>query len=174
MNAPAASASPIRLDWPAEGISRVPYRVYTDPDLYALEQQRIFRGPAWNFLGLAAEVPNAGDFKATFVGDTPVDEHTTAAHDVRRLFSRPVRVRGTTRQYMNTNRKVYAENSRDPSHASPLHLFHCTLGWYRSTQESRAAEVIEMEGRGVKPSGSLISEGNIRAFWQVYRQMLGL
>jgi anthranilate 1,2-dioxygenase large subunit len=26
----------------------------------------------WNFLGLATEVPNAGDFKATFVGDTPV------------------------------------------------------------------------------------------------------
>ena len=65
MNAPVTPAPAIRLDWPAQGVSRVPYRVYTDADLYALEQDRIFRGPAWNFLGLAAEVPDAGDFKAT-------------------------------------------------------------------------------------------------------------
>jgi hypothetical protein len=31
-----------------------------------------------------------------------------------------------------------------------------------------------MEGRGVEPTGSLLSEGNIRAFWQVYRDTLGL
>jgi hypothetical protein len=40
--------------------------------------------------------------------------------------------------------------------------------------EAGATEVIEMEGRGVEPTGSLLSEGNIRAFWQVYRDMLGL
>jgi anthranilate 1,2-dioxygenase large subunit len=40
--------------------------------------------------------------------------------------------------------------------------------------EAGAAEVIEMEGRGVEPTGSLLSEGNIRAFWQVYRETLGL
>ena len=421
MNAPAALVITPKLDWPAEGVARVPYRVYTDPDLYALEQERIFRGPAWNFLGLAAEIPNAGDFKATFVGDTPVvmtrdgqgaihawvnrcahrgalvcrelrgnvgangthtcvyhqwaydaggnlvgvpfrrglggkggypadfeladhglqtlrveDYHglvfgtfdaglpaveahigATAAHYVQRIFNRPLRLLGTTRQYMNANWKVYAENLRDPYHASLLHLFHCTFGLYRSTQEggieldptlrhsvltsknkapesgrdgyvddklrtydetytladpsllagrpefadgksaviqtlfpnlviqqiantlavrqvlpkgignfelvwthfgyadddaeltairlkqfnligpaglismedgeatelvqraaeaaeAGAAEVIEMEGRGVEPTGSLLSEGNIRAFWQVYRETLGL
>jgi anthranilate 1,2-dioxygenase large subunit len=216
----------------------VPYRVYTDPGLYALEQERIFRGGAWNFLGLAAEVANPGDFKATFVGDTPVvvtrdsdgalhawvnrcahrgalvcrelrgngasgthtcvyhqwaydaggnlvgvpfrrglggkggypadfdladhglrrlrveDYHglvfgtfdadlpnveahigATAAHYVQRILNRPLRLLGTTRQYMNANWKVYAENLRDPYHASLLHLFHCTFGLYRSTQE---------------------------------------
>ena len=421
MNAPAAPVITPKLDWPAEGVTRVPYRAYTDADLYALEQERIFRGPAWNFLGLAAEVPNAGDFKATFVGDTPVvmtrddqgaihawvnrcahrgalvcrelrgnvgasgthtcvyhqwaydaggnlvgvpfrrglggkggypadfdladhglrrlrveDYHglvfgtfdaslpaveahigATAAHYVQRLFNRPLRLLGTTRQYMNANWKVYAENLRDPYHASLLHLFHCTFGLYRSTQEggieldptrrhsvltsknkapeagrdgyvddklrtydktyaladpsllagrpefadgksaviqtlfpnlviqqiantlavrqvlpkgvgnfelvwtyfgyadddaeltairlkqfnligpaglismedgeatelvqraaeaaeAGATEVIEMEGRGVEPTGSLLSEGNIRAFWQVYRETLGL
>ena len=51
--------------WPEEGISRVPYWVYTDPEVYELEQQKIFRGPTWNYLGLEAEVPNAGDFKST-------------------------------------------------------------------------------------------------------------
>jgi anthranilate 1,2-dioxygenase large subunit len=40
--------------------------------------------------------------------------------------------------------------------------------------EPGAAEVIEMEGRGVERAGSLLSEGNIRAFWQVYRDTLGL
>ena len=83
MNAPAIPVITPKLDWPAEGVTRVPYRVYTDPDLYALEQERIFRGAAWNFLGLAVEVPNPGDFKATFVGDTPVvltRDHDGALH----------------------------------------------------------------------------------------------
>src|SRR5215470_14047015 len=58
--------------WPAEGVTRVPYQVFTDPAIYAREQERIFRGPVWNYVGLEAELPNPGDYKATFVGDTPV------------------------------------------------------------------------------------------------------
>jgi len=58
--------------WPGEDCSRVPYQVYTDPELYALEQKRIFQGPVWNFLGLEAEIPNPGDYKNTFVGDAPI------------------------------------------------------------------------------------------------------
>ena len=58
--------------WPEEGLTRVPYWVYQDADLYAREQERIFRGDTWTFLGLEAEVPNAGDYKTTFVGDMPV------------------------------------------------------------------------------------------------------
>lgn len=58
--------------WPDEGVSRVPYRVYTDPDIYAVEQERVFRGSAWCFIGLESEVPEAGDYKTTYIGDTPV------------------------------------------------------------------------------------------------------
>jgi phenylpropionate dioxygenase-like ring-hydroxylating dioxygenase large terminal subunit len=58
--------------WPHEDTSRVPYRVYTDPELYALEQSRLFRGPTWNFLCLEVELPNSGDYKNTSVGDTPI------------------------------------------------------------------------------------------------------
>ena len=58
--------------WPSADVSRVPYRVYTDPDIYAQEQARIFRGPTWNFLCLDAEIPNPGDYKTTLVGDAPV------------------------------------------------------------------------------------------------------
>ncbi len=60
------------LKWPAEGLTRVPNQVYTDPAIYAAEQERIFRGPTWQFVGLEAEIPNAGDFKRDFIGDTPV------------------------------------------------------------------------------------------------------
>src|SRR5262249_44364207 len=44
----------------------------TDPEIYALEQQRLYRGPVWNFLCLECEIPNPGDYKTTWVGDTPV------------------------------------------------------------------------------------------------------
>ena len=58
--------------WPDDDISRVPYQVYTDAALYAREQERIFRGAAWNYVGLEAEVPNGGDFKTTYIGDAPI------------------------------------------------------------------------------------------------------
>jgi salicylate 5-hydroxylase large subunit len=58
--------------WPSEGSSRVPYWVYSDPEVYQREQERIFRGPSWSYVGLAAEVPEPGDFRRTHVGETPV------------------------------------------------------------------------------------------------------
>lgn len=71
MNAPHEETIGL-LEWPAEGETRAPYQVYLDPAIYEQEQERIFRGPAWSFLGLDVEVPNPGDYKSTFVGDTPV------------------------------------------------------------------------------------------------------
>ncbi|MCU0687060.1 MAG: Rieske 2Fe-2S domain-containing protein [Polyangiaceae bacterium] len=58
--------------WPEEGLTRVPYFLYDDPDIYAREQERIFRGRSWNYVALAAEVPAKGDFTRSYVGDTPV------------------------------------------------------------------------------------------------------
>ncbi|WP_408594829.1 aromatic ring-hydroxylating oxygenase subunit alpha [Limnohabitans sp.] len=58
--------------WPAEGSSRAPYWVYTDPDIYAQEQVRIFQGQTWNYLGLEAEVPEPGSFKTTYIGEQSV------------------------------------------------------------------------------------------------------
>jgi phenylpropionate dioxygenase-like ring-hydroxylating dioxygenase large terminal subunit len=67
-----AKTSETNFHWLPEGVTRVPYQVFTDPAVYAREQERIFRGPVWNYVGLEAELPNPGDYKATFVGDTPV------------------------------------------------------------------------------------------------------
>ena len=55
-----------------ELFTRVPYDYYVSEEIYALEQERIFGGPAWNYVGLAAEIPNPGDFLRTTVGDRPV------------------------------------------------------------------------------------------------------
>src|SRR5439155_924160 len=60
------------LEWPKEGNSRVPYRVFADPDIYRAELERIFLGPSWQYLVLANELPEVGDYKTTFVGETPV------------------------------------------------------------------------------------------------------
>jgi anthranilate 1,2-dioxygenase large subunit len=58
--------------WPRDGSSRVPYWIFQDRDIYDAEQQRIFQGPAWNYLCISVEVKNTGDFVTTFVGDVSV------------------------------------------------------------------------------------------------------
>jgi anthranilate 1,2-dioxygenase large subunit len=220
----------------AETAYRVPFRVFTDSDIYRREQERIFRGENWSFVALEAEIPAVGDFKSTFIGDTPIivtrDQDGAAnvlvnrcahrgatvcrslrgntpnlecvyhqwAYDLKgnligvpfrrglrgrggmpadfemkrhgltplrvetisglvfatfsetveplrdflgsptvehieRILNRPIKILGDQRQYIHGNWKLYAENVRDPYHASLLHLFHATFGLYRSTQE---------------------------------------
>ena len=212
--------------------SRVPYGVFTSPDIYQREQERIFRGPTWSFLGLEAEIKQPGDFKSTFIGDTLVvmtrtedgalaawvnrcahrgamvcrqlrgnaTSHTCVYHQWRydlegnlfgvpflrgikgqagmpadfersahglrklrvdsyrglvfasfsdaapplpdyigpvmagyidRIFHKPIEYLGCTRQYSNSNWKLYLENVKDPYHASLLHLFHTTFNIFR-------------------------------------------
>jgi anthranilate 1,2-dioxygenase large subunit len=212
--------------------SRVPYKVFSSQEIYDLEQERIYRGPNWSFLGLEAEIPNPGDYKSTFIGDTPVvmtraEDGTLAAwvnrcahrgamvcrlprgnalthncvyhqwsfgskgnlqgvpfrrgqkdmtgmpadfdpakhnlHQLRvdsfnglvfatfsaeapslpdyigpqmrpyveRIFCKPVVYLGCTRQFSDSNWKLYLENVKDPYHASLLHLFHTTFNIFR-------------------------------------------
>ena len=218
--------------FPHDDGSRVPYKVFSSDEIYALEQERIYRGPTWNFLALEAEIPNPGDYKSSFVGDTPVvvtraEDGTLAAwvnrcahrgamvcrlkrgnalshscvyhqwtygskgnlqgvpfrrgqkdatgmprdfdpaqHNLRqlrvesyrglvfatfsesvadlatyigpemrpwvdRIFHKPVVYLGCTRQYSDSNWKLYLENVKDPYHASLLHLFHTTFNIFR-------------------------------------------
>jgi anthranilate 1,2-dioxygenase large subunit len=228
---PRPSGEPLARFARADG-SRVPYGVFTSPEIYEREQARIFRGPVWSFLGLEAEIKQPGDFKSTFIGDTPVvmtrtDEgglaawvnrcahrgamvcrqlrgnaasHTCVYHQwrydlegnlfgvpflrglggqagmpadfdraanglrklrvdsyaglvfatfsetapsladyigpvmggyIKRIFHKPIEYLGCTRQYSNSNWKLYLENVKDPYHASLLHLFHTTFNIFR-------------------------------------------
>ncbi|MEH6502666.1 MAG: aromatic ring-hydroxylating dioxygenase subunit alpha [Cycloclasticus sp.] len=52
--------------------NRIPFSVYLDEDIYKLEQEKLYRGPIWCYIGLDVEVPVAGDYKSTYVGDTPI------------------------------------------------------------------------------------------------------
>ena len=226
-----AAAAPM-ADFPRADGSRVPYGVFTSQAVYDREQDRIFRGPTWSFLGLEAEIRRPGDFKSTFIGDTPVvmtrtddgalsawvnrcahrgamvcrqlrgnaTSHTCVYHQWRydlegnlfgvpflrgingqagmpadfdraanglrklrvdsyrglvfasfsdaapelidyigpvmggyidRIFHKPVEYLGCTRQFSNSNWKLYLENVKDPYHASLLHMFHTTFNIFR-------------------------------------------
>ena len=60
------------LVWPAKDFSHVPYPVFFDKDVYDREQERVFRGLLWCYVALKTEIPKPGDYKSTFIGDTPI------------------------------------------------------------------------------------------------------
>ena len=66
------SMPPPKLKWPEGGVTRVPFQVFSDPAVYAMEQQKIFRGPVWHYLCLETEIAKKGDIRTTWVGETPV------------------------------------------------------------------------------------------------------
>jgi len=66
------SSAGAALRWPEEGVSRVPGWVYADPEIFALEQERIFEGPSWLYVCLEAEIPGPGDFKRSQLGTKQV------------------------------------------------------------------------------------------------------
>ena len=73
--------------WPA-GLTRIPFWVYKDRAVLDREQQRVFEGPVWNYLCLESEIPNTGDWRATFIGAMPVvvardDDDTLAGFENR-------------------------------------------------------------------------------------------
>jgi nitrite reductase/ring-hydroxylating ferredoxin subunit len=60
------------IHWETDGTSRVPFAVYTDESRHKTELQRFFYKAHWNYVGLEAEIPQAGDFKRTVVGERSV------------------------------------------------------------------------------------------------------
>jgi len=52
----------MQREWPAEGVTRVPYWVYQDDANYRAELRRIFEGPVWNYVCLEVDLPRAGDY----------------------------------------------------------------------------------------------------------------
>jgi len=66
------TAASIERHWPAEGLTRVPYWLYSDRDIYEQEQARIFQGPVWSFLCLEAELPGPNSYRRASLGAMPV------------------------------------------------------------------------------------------------------
>jgi salicylate 5-hydroxylase large subunit len=63
---------PQQIRWESEGTSRIPFMAYTDGGQHKKELERFFYTKHWNYVGLEAEVPNAGDYKRTVVGERSV------------------------------------------------------------------------------------------------------
>jgi len=97
--------------WGTLDYTRVPYWLFTDEDIYRREQERIFKGPVWNYVGLEAEIPRPGDFKTTFVGETPVlinrAEDGTLVAMVNRCSHRGALVRREARGHASGHRCIY-------------------------------------------------------------------
>lgn len=66
------SASGARSDWPRGSVSRIPYWLYSDPDIHKRELERIFYGSHWCYVGMEAELPEPKSFKTTWVGERAV------------------------------------------------------------------------------------------------------
>jgi len=58
--------------WPEGDVTRIPYWLYQDQEVYDREQEKLFLGPVWNYLCLEAEIPESGDYLTNFVGEMPV------------------------------------------------------------------------------------------------------
>jgi anthranilate 1,2-dioxygenase large subunit/terephthalate 1,2-dioxygenase oxygenase component alpha subunit len=71
MNDAATDTAPAHA-WPDEGLTRIPYWVYSDEAIRRQEQQRVYHGETWNYLCLEADLAQPGDYVSTFVGETPV------------------------------------------------------------------------------------------------------
>ncbi len=72
----------IARQWPADADGRVPFWVYTDPDVYRAELEKIWYGPHWLYVGLECETPNVGDTKTTTLGERPVVMVRSAADEI--------------------------------------------------------------------------------------------
>ena len=67
--------------------TRVHRDVYTNPELFDLEMDRIW-GHSWIYVGHESQVPDPGDFITTEIGVDPVIMVRDDAHKVRVLFNR--------------------------------------------------------------------------------------
>jgi salicylate 5-hydroxylase large subunit len=68
--------------WETDGTHRIPFGVYTDAQLHQRELDRFFYKGHWCYVGLEAEVPNAGDYKRTSIGERSVILTRSADGDV--------------------------------------------------------------------------------------------
>jgi anthranilate 1,2-dioxygenase large subunit len=74
--------------WRSNGVSEVPFRVYTDQAQYQREQALLFRGKTWNYLCLTIELAKPGDYIATTIGEVAVMVARDAAGRINAFLNR--------------------------------------------------------------------------------------
>jgi salicylate 5-hydroxylase large subunit len=96
------------LVWPENGITEVPYRIYTDQTIFEREMERIFYGDSWSYVGLVTEIPEPGDYLVSQIGQRSVvitrDEQGQINGFANRCAHRGVKIcrqyRGNTRFFV--------------------------------------------------------------------------
>ena len=79
----ASTVFPDAPQWESDGTSRIPFAAYTSEALHRRELERFFYAGHWCYVGLAAEIPNPGDFKRTVVGERSVIVVRNAKGDIQ-------------------------------------------------------------------------------------------
>jgi salicylate 5-hydroxylase large subunit len=72
MNLSQPRVADLAAVWDSPGSSRIPAGVYTNPEIYARELERIFYGRHWSYVGLEVEVPEVGCYRRTAIGERSV------------------------------------------------------------------------------------------------------
>lgn len=96
------------LVWPENGITEVPYRIYTDQTIFEREMERIFYGDSWSYVGLVTEIAEPGDYLVSQIGQRSVvitrDEQGQINGFANRCAHRGVKIcrqnRGNTRFFV--------------------------------------------------------------------------
>ena len=68
----APPENPTHPAWGDAPASRVPGWVYTDAQIYQREMAQLFYQSHWCYVGLECEIPKAGDYKRTQIGERSV------------------------------------------------------------------------------------------------------
>ena len=104
--------------WPKEGWTRVPYWVYTDPDIYQRELDTFFYGNTWNFVGLECEVPEKGSYKRSWIGERQV-VIVRGEHDQIHIWENRCAHRGA--------RLCWKNKGKEESFTCPYHQWNFAL-----------------------------------------------
>ena len=110
-----AAKSPARR-WPQGGASRIPNWVYTDPEIFAREQRRVFEGAGWLYVCLEAEIPNPGDFVRSRLGTRRWSRCATrTARSTCWSTAAPIEVRSSARPRAARPRNSSAPTTNGPT-----------------------------------------------------------
>jgi anthranilate 1,2-dioxygenase large subunit len=69
-------------------VSEIPYAYHSAPETESLEQQHIFEGPTWVYVGIDLEIPEPGSFKTTWIGSKPIIVLRDEQGEIRVLVNR--------------------------------------------------------------------------------------
>ena len=125
-----------RVAWPSNGISEVPFRLYTDPEQYRLEQERIFKGP-----DLELPVPRGRNRQARRLRRH--DDRRDRGHRRARRGRRDQRLR----QPLRPSRQPAVPRARRQRQGNHLHLSRLDLRPRRQADRRRVRARRQAPGR---------------------------